>query len=222
MSEGVLPAAFLFRYALPVPRVDPAADLLEVCHPWPEFAPLSGLPRTVDPSLEGSSGYARVAAGWSERGLGFAFEVTGKREPLVYDVMEPWQSDGVTLWLDTRSTGNVHRATRFCHQFCLLPGALAQDEPPVIQLPIPRAKEDAPTAEPEAVEVTVDVRTDGYRIDAWFTPAALHGFDPESSPRLGFYHHVRDAELGDRHTVVGPEFPFSGDPSLWVTLELLD
>ncbi len=216
MSD-VLPAPFLFHFALPVPRVERDADLLEACHPWPDVAALGR-----DGKAEERSEFGRIAVGWNETGLGVAVEVTGKRHPLVYDPLEPWVSDGLSLWIDTRNTRNVHRATRFCHQFCLIPGAVAEGEPPVVQLPVPRAKEDAPTAGPGDVSVTIDVRDDGYRLDAWFATASLHGFDPESSPRLGGYYHLKDAELGDRYTVVGPEFPFSGDPSLWVTLELLD
>lgn len=209
----VVPPSFLFRYSVPVPRIEPGDSLLETVAPFPTFDDL--LPVTDrDPA------FGRLAVGWSERGFGIGVEVTGRTQPLYYDVMEPWESDGLTVWIDTRNTGNVHRATRFCHQFHLLPGAAEVDEPLWRQLPIARAKDDAPDATPRSVEV--DLRTDdgGYRLEAWFSPAALHGYDPESSPRLGFGWHLRDSELGNRYCTVGPEFPITADPSLWITIEL--
>lgn len=209
----VVPPTFLFRYSVPVPRVDPAADLLADAPAFPTFDELLDLDER-DPA------FGRLALGWSERGLGVSVEVTGKRHPVYYDVLEPWESDGLAVWFDTRNTGNVHRATRFCHQFALTPGAAAEDEPAWRQLPIARAKEEAPEAKPGSVDVTVDLRDDGYRLDAWFSAAALTGYDPESSPRLGFTWHLRDAELGNRYCTVGPDFPFTADPSLWVTIEL--
>lgn len=209
----VLPPSFLFRYTLPVPHVDPAADLFEAAGPVACFDQL--LPLTDrDPE------FGRLAIGWSERGLGVGVEVTGKRQTVYYDVMEPWESDGLGLWIDTRNTGNVHRATRFCHHLWMVPGAVADGEAPCVPLPIPRAKEDPPDVPVGEVDVEVETSDDGYRLVAWLPPSALHGFDPESSPLLGFYWHLRDAELGNRYCTVGPDFPFAADPSLWITLEL--
>jgi hypothetical protein len=214
----VLPPAFLFRYAVPVPRVDPAASLLEAVDPFPWFGDLDMTGQAGD---DESPALGTVVFGWSERGFGVGFEVTGKQHPLVYDLHDPRESDGLVLWLDTRPTGNVHRATRFCHEFGLLPGAYEDDEPPLVLLPIARAKEEPPESEAE-IDMDVHVRRDGYRFEAWFPPESLHGYDPDSSPRLGCYFVLRDAEFGDRFAVVGPEFPFDSDPSTWVTLELVD
>jgi hypothetical protein len=39
-------------------------------------------------------------------------------------------------------------------------------------------------------------------------------------PRIGFYFAVMDRELGWQTFSLGPEFPFTADPSLWGTMEL--
>ena len=63
-------------------------------------------------------------------------------------------------------------------------------------------------------------RLRGYLLEAFIPARVLTGFDPQENPRLGFYYHVHDAELGDQFLTVGREFPFAEDPSLWSTLEL--
>ena len=89
-----------------------------------------------------------------------------------------------------------------------------------MQLPITRARGDAPLADPKQILTAVETITDGYRLEVWLSAEVLSGYDPAASSRLGFYYAVRDSELGDQFLSVGPEFPFAHDPSLWCTLEL--
>ena len=58
-------------------------------------------------------------------------EVRGKEQPPQGHEARPRASDGVTLWVDTRDARTSHRATRYCHQFHLLPtgGGPDNDEP---------------------------------------------------------------------------------------------
>jgi len=128
----------------------------------------------------------------------------------------------VQVWLDTRNMQSVHRASRFCHHFCLLPvgGGTSGKQPVGVQLAIPRAKEDAPLVNSSEIRVNSSIVRDGYNLEAWIPAPCLHGFDPEASSRMGFYYRLRDAELLDPSLSVGHEFPFATDPSLWSTLEL--
>jgi hypothetical protein len=133
------------------------------------------------------------------------------------------------IWIDTRNTQSIHRASRYCHYFCFLPSGGGSDgrAPFACQLPVPRAREDAPLTTPESIRIHSETTRDGYRLEAWLTREQLHGFEPEdlgdsaSNPLLGFYYYARDAELGEQYLTVGREFPFSSDPSLWATLELV-
>src|SRR5262249_12894673 len=135
----------------------------------------------------------------------------------------PRASDGVTLWLDTRDTRTSHRASRYCHQFYFLPtgGGPDHDEPVFGQAKINRALQDAPVAHAGAVPFRCLLTKGGYIVEAFLPAGVLTGFDPEQTPRLGFYYGVRDAERGDQVLSVGADFPYWEDPSLWGVLELV-
>ncbi len=216
--SAVIPPQFLFRFAFPVTEVGAL--------PRSKGKRLLNLPETCrlpqPAALEGGGAVGDLRVAWNAHGLGVCVDVAGKAIPPSCDPDRPTSSDGLQVWIDTRNTQNVHRATRFCHTFCLLPagGGPSGSAPLAVQLPVPRAKEDAPFCKPDAILVASDLRRDGYVLEAWFPAAVLHGFDPESQPRLGFYYVLRDSERGDQFLTVGTEFPFDTDPSLWATLEL--
>lgn len=173
-------------------------------------------------AMDQKPNFADVRLAWNERGIGVQVTVSGKSAAPQGDPARPRFSDGVTLWLDTRDARNNHRASRFCHQFHLLPaaGGPDRDEPVLLQTRINRAQADAPMADLSEVPFRAGPRKGGYRVEVFLPAGALTGFDPEEHPRLGFYYAVRDQELGEQVPVVGSEFPYTDDPSLWVVLEL--
>ncbi len=81
--------------------------------------------------------------------------------------------------------------------------------------------EDAPFAPASSVPLRLSSRRNGYVLEAFLPAEALHGYDPEQYPRLGFYYAIRDDELGEQVLSVGSEFPFWDDPTLWSVLELV-
>jgi Carbohydrate family 9 binding domain-like len=174
-------------------------------------------------ALEGKANFADVRMAWNDLGLAVQVTVAGKDQAPVGDPARPRYSDGVTIWLDTRGDRSGHRATRFCHQFHLLPsgGGADRDEPLLLQTKINRALQDAPLCNPAEVHFRAGHRKGGYRVEAFFPAAALNGFDPEEHPQLGFYYAVRDQELGEQVLSVGSEFPYADDPSLWGVLDLV-
>lgn len=217
MSD-VIPPAFAFRFAFPVPRVEKLPrrgkrllNLDESCRLTHPGAGLDFKPSNVD-----------VRAGWNDNGIGLSAEISGKEHPPVSNPDRPDETDGIQFWLNTRSTRTIHRANRLCHTFCLLPNGDGKDglSPLVRQLPIARASEDAPIFPPDAFRSASQTTADGYRVEAWIPANCLNGFDPEESPQLGFYWMLRDSEIGDRTLTVDTAFPFVGDPSLWQLLEL--
>jgi hypothetical protein len=217
---GLVPHRFLIRLAHPCPYVKgmphPAGDdlLLDL----PEAAALSHFAE-----LNGGTRFADVRLGWNEFGLGVQVAVTGKGEDPTGDADRPRSSDGVTLWIDTRDARTSHRASRYCHQFHLLPtgGGADKDEPAIAQTKINRALQDAPLCNPTEVPFRGHRARGGYRLEAFLNGAVLTGFDPEQHPRLGVCYHVRDAELGDQYLSANADFPFPDDPSLWDVLELV-
>lgn len=216
MSMNLLPASFLFRYTLPVRCVDrlPRAK-----------APLIELPQSCEcpwPSTMDSEPFAAMRLAWNSEGFAISVSVTGKTNWPSCAPERLHSSDGVQLWLDTRDTQNIHRASRYCHHFVVTPiGGGSDGKAPLIgQFPIARAGDDAPEADLETILLESDADESGYRVSIWFPTAALYGFDPETYSRMGFYIVVRDQELGTQYLSVDEEFPYSNDPSLWASLKL--
>lgn len=217
----IVPNRFLVRVAHPCPFVkgmpddsDDADHLVEL----PDAARLDNFA-----ALDAGHNFADVRLAWNEFGLGVQATVTGKDQPPAGDADRPWGSDGMSLWIDTRDARTSHRASRFCHQFHLLPagGGADKDEPALVQTKINRALQDAPLANPGDVPFRALRVKGGYRLEAFLPAAALNGFDPEQHPRLGVYYVVRDQELGNQFLGVNGDFPFADDPSLWAVLELV-
>lgn len=215
MPERLLSPTFLFRFTTPCRYATPL---------WPKDA--AGLPAEYAiptfGQLEGQKRFADLRMAWHETGLFAQLTVTGKTQT-------PWcrdsrvqDSDGLSLSIDTRDSHNIHRATRFCHQFIFLPlGTGPRLERPVgVMVPINRARELPKFAESETLRVESKVVKDGYTLRVLIPASALTGWGPADHPRLGFSYAVRDRELGWQSFTMGPEFPVDEDPSLWGTLEL--
>ncbi len=217
MSATLLPQAFWFRVAAPCPKVDEIPRSRGRLLDLPEACLLPDLGE-----LEGRPSWARARVGYNSSGLGVAFEVSDKAGPISPEPGRASGLDGVQVWIDTRDTRNIHRATRFCHRFVasIVPGTGRSLVAEVAQKPIARAVADAPTAKPGSIQSRAERTLSGWRLELFFPAEALHGFDPESSRRLGFYYQATDPDRGDQFLGVGREFPVGEDPSLWATLTL--
>ncbi len=215
MNQLVSPG-FLFRWSFAIPQIASLPkksggllDLPENCR----------LPSICE--LDGKQDFAEIRMAWNSTGLAISAEVRGKKRKPDCSPGSFITSDGMTVWIDTRNTQGVHRATRFCHQFCVMPtGGARKTSPVVIQVPLARAREESTPTDVSQVQLKSEVRDDGYLLEAWFAASTLVGFDPANFNRLGFHYLVRDAELGEQSLAVGTEFPVASDPSLWQTLEL--
>ncbi|MFV0445503.1 MAG: hypothetical protein ACK5Q5_18135 [Planctomycetaceae bacterium] len=216
---SVLPTPFLVRFRAHVPRLDKLPrsglkllDLPVECRiPWP--AELDGQTLPVD-----------LRAAWNPRGIGFSLAVSGRTVPALSNPDSPSEPDAFELWIDTRDTQTVHRATRYCHHLCVLPTGGGDDgrDALTITTPVARAKDDAPLADSSDFLTNCRSNTAGYLLEVWIPASALQGFDPSSQSRLGFYCQLKDAEHGTLSYGAGNDFPAISDPSLWHTLELTD
>jgi hypothetical protein len=217
-STPLLPQSFWFRLAVPCPRVDAVPRtggkrllaLPDACR----------LPQTA--LLDGKTPWAEVRVGWNPNGLAVEVEAEGKLDAFSNDD-RPEANHGVQLWVDTRDTRNVSRATRFCHRFDakLLRGSGKEGlRVAVQQRPIARAVADAPIGKSQSIESRVERLKNRWRLELFFPSESLHGFDPETNRRLGFAYQVSDPDRGGEFLGVGREFPVGENPSLWSTLEL--
>jgi hypothetical protein len=222
-AAPLIPQAFWFRLELACPRVEgipresPRGRLLDL----PESCLLPEVTR-----LEGRAPWAETRVGWNPSGLALSVEVRGKTGPIrPLDPADPEFVDRVQVWIDTRDTRDIHRATRFCHRFAATLQPAAKGKAPEVvveQRTIHRAQADAPKARPGAILSRAQATRGGWLLELFFPAEALHGYDPETNRRLGFLIQVTDPDQGEQHLGVGREFPIGEDPSLWATLRLND
>ncbi len=218
-TKALLPQAFWFRLAATCPRVEPLprtgskALLLDL----PAGAALPDLS-----ALDGRPSWASVRAGWNPGGLGITVLADGFAGKLPGPIA-PEKFADVHLWIDTRDTRDVSRATRFCHRFSaslFLSKDRKRLTQEIAQRPIARAVADAPLCSPEKISAQSEIDRSGWLLEVFLPASILHGFDPETNRRLGFAYHVSDFQREDQFLGVGREFPLGENPSLWATLEL--
>jgi hypothetical protein len=217
MSETLIPPTFLFRFAVPCyrhkGRSNAKAIKLTEGHRIAAFGELAGDPLIAD-----------LRIGWNHKAIFIQLRVSGKKQLAWCRQNRIEDSDGLRLWIDTRNTHNIHRASRFCHQFVFLPFGAGNkfDEPAAVWLPINRARELSKPIAPTELMVRSQKLDDGYSLEGIIPTAKLTGWAPEDHPHLGFMYAVEDRELGTQTFSVDAEFPYADDPSLWGTLDLVD
>jgi hypothetical protein len=167
--------------------------------------------------------WAQLRLAWNSKGLAVQADVSGKKGAIVSDPRLPEASDGVHLWIDTRDARDNHRATRFCHRYSstITRGAAGVLNVETQLRKIHRAAGDPTGVRPSAVRSQAQATESGWRMALFFPTESLHGFDPETNRRLGFYYQVTDPQRGAQWLSVGSEFPVAEDPSLWAALELI-
>jgi hypothetical protein len=172
--------------------------------------------------LDQASQFADIRLAWNSKGLFVWVRTKGKRQSVWCRNTQILESDSLQLWIDTRDTHDIHRASKFCHWIVLMPqGGVPKDKPLATMLKINRAKEDSPSINQVPILISSDVKKNGYTISAFIPSACLNGWNPDEHPNIGFSYAVVDRELGWQTLSCGPEFPISEDPSLWNTLQLL-
>ena len=219
MTTPLLPQAFWFRLGATCPRLDGIPktgkrllDLPATCR----------LPQTA--LLDGKEPWAEVRVAWNPKGLAVAVEAEGNLDGLRPDD-RPEGQYGVQVWIDTRDTRDVSRATRFCHRFdaklVISPGESGIGVT-VQQRPIARALADAPIARGGLIASATERTKKGWRIELFFPAETLQGFDAETNRRLGFAYQISSPDRPGEFLGVGREFPVGENPSLWSTLELVE
>jgi hypothetical protein len=213
-AENLIPSTFLFHFSVP---------LMEKTRLFQgNLGAQYELPRLS--SLSGNQSFSTVRGAWSRQGVRFEFHIVGRGAPLpdYHDSVEDYE--GVWLWLDTRATHNVHRATKFCHLFNIfIHGRKEGEEGPVVMRSlINRAREQPAASDPEAISAERRSGKNSYIVDVHLPAKCLVGFDSNEYRQLGFFYAVRDSELGWDFWTAARQLPFTEDPSVWSTLDLCD
>ncbi|MEM8678330.1 MAG: hypothetical protein AAGF97_03145 [Planctomycetota bacterium] len=216
MTEPLISPVALFSFEVPCLYHAPlwsargAMELPET-HRMLSFGELAGAPLFGD-----------LRVGWCETGLSISLRVTGKKQLPWCRASRLEDSDGLWLFVDTRNTQSIHRASRFCHHFAFLPHGTGpkMDQPIAELVAINRAKEGPKPIPKGMLQVRSEKRVDGYLMRAAIPASAMTGFDTTEHTKLGFSYAIVDRELGWQTFSVGSELPFTNDPSLWGTLQL--
>ena len=168
-------------------------------------------------ALDGRKVFADVRLAWSDDGIGLHVAVNGKRQV-------PWcretrldESDGFHLWIDTRCSPNIHRATQYCHRFLFMPagGGPRRERPVAGLVEINRSRSNPKPVPADKFSIKAFPRHDGYELCGLIPSDALTGFEPHQQPRIGLSYAVIDRELGWQTLGTGPQYPITEDPSLW-------
>jgi hypothetical protein len=217
MENQIVPPSFLFQFSIGVPQVDsiPRAKgrLLQLDDASRVFVPGS-LNQTAAPF--------DLKMAWNSEGVGIEIEVRGKKMPPAGRRRDLKTSDFVTLFLDTRHTANVHRATEFCSSLIALPCDEDADEKATVMFgEIAQQRTVKRDQNSRACRVQTTAKSDGYILELWIPGITLTGFDEAPGiGRIGFYCVVHDTELGEMPLSIGGDFPVAFDPSTWLQLEL--
>jgi hypothetical protein len=221
-TNTLLAPRFLFRFAAPVRRRDPIwkAGGIEL----DESYQLLNLAELDAGTADRETSFADVRMAWSTSGLALNVAVSGKQQPVWCREGKLEDSDGLQVWIDTRATLNIHRASRYCHRYVFLPcgGGRGQLEAVADQLLINRARENAPPIRPRELQVASSMTKDGYWLAAFVPATVLAGFDPLQHRQIGFTYAVFDRERGIQSFATGPSFPFTEDPTCWGALDLVE
>lgn len=208
--DSLVDPTFLFRFEIAIQRAKldwtlKGLKLPDSCK-LPSFGALGNRPVFAD-----------VRMAWDEAGIGVHVTVTGKRQM-------PWcretrldESDGFHVWMDTRCSPGIHRATQYCHRFLWMPagGGSKRERPVSALVPINRARSNPKHVGSGVIKVAAIPKHDGYELSGLIPAAAMTGFSPQDQPRIGLYYAVIDRELGWQTLTLGPEYPVIDDPSLW-------
>src|SRR5262245_10539774 len=218
----LLAPRYLFRFAVPVKQRTPLwkANGIEL----DESFSLLNLAELDANTADRERRFADVRMAWGAEGLLINVRVEGKQQPVWCRDGRLEDSDGLQVWIDTRTTLNIHRASRFCHRYVFLPAGGGGDntKPIADQLLINRARENAAPIRPRQLQVAAKITKNGYWLAAFMPTDALGGYDPHQHRELGFTYRVFDRELGMQTFATGPAFPFDEDPTCWAQLDLVE
>ncbi len=210
----------LFRYRVNCPRLDGGNSTDRSAF---KQLPVHGrVPALSELDSDADEPFAELRAAWSPEGLYFWLKLKGKKQTLWCRNTQLLESDALQIWIDTRDTHNVHRATRFCHWFVLMPtgGGDDQKQPAASMLKINRAREHSPSLNQMPINVSSLITKSGYTLSAFIPAGTMTGWNTDEHRMIGFNYLLIDREMGLQTLGVGLQYPIQEDPSLWSTLAL--
>jgi hypothetical protein len=177
-------------------------------------------------SLSGGKEFAKVYLAWT--GTGFYFQAvlkSDKRRSLASEANNFSRTAHISLYLDTRWSPGVHRATSFCHRFDFFLKRPTESEPTQRGhgelVSIQRARASPTEVHPSQISVVSIYQPGGYDIKAYLPSATLTGFAPDEYQDFGIYYTLNDPVFGTQIMARTLQSPYFEDPSVWCRARLI-
>ena len=227
LNELLGDPAWLFDFGFPISQLTTRAAKPERLewklrgeHAIPEFGSLSGGKRFADAFLS-----------WNEDGIFFQtrVKVSSAKAAALAGGSPAGNAASKTmhcsLYIDTRWSPGVHRATQFCHRFDFILSRPTQTQPEIRGhgelAPIQRARAAPIDIHPTNISVAAFYLPDGYEIRAFLRGDALTGYSPVEFPDVGVFYTINDTLVGSQIIARTFQSPFFEDPSVWCRAKLL-
>ncbi|MGQ9505365.1 MAG: hypothetical protein ACUVQG_08760 [Thermogutta sp.] len=212
-----IPARGLFHFAVPCyfqkPLWGEGGALLSERHRLPNLA-----------QVDKSTSWVEAYAGWNDDGFALRFRVYDKETPRL--LAATGRGASIFVWINTRAAQDIHRATHYCHWFEIRPtkGRKGELTGKVLWRAIPKAR-DVPISPPlQSIQAHVDIQPNmqDYTVDLLFSREALTGYYPREHRRIGLNFEIEGVTREALTFSAGFPLPYREDPSLWVTLDLVE
>lgn len=129
------------------------------------------------------------------------------------------KGDCLEIFIDTRDLKSKAVITRFCHHFIFFPVEFQGHH--AREISRFRNEDTHRLCSPEDLEVNAELESDGYTLAIDIPAHCLFGYEPETSPKIGFTYRFNRAEGPPQHfSVSSQEYAIEQHPALWATLKL--
>ena len=172
-------------------------------------------------SLSGTRRFAEAYIGWSPAGFFFQahLKALGIVIPETKAAPNPARASLFSVYVDTRWSPDVHRATSFCHRFDFIVQRPTRSTPEQRGhgelAPIQRARAAPAEVHPKDISVAGYLLPDGYEVKAFLPADTLTGYSPEEFQDVGVFYTINDLVYGNQIMARTLQSPYFEDPSVW-------
>ena len=162
--------------------------------------------------------FADFYLAWNEEGLIGKVHVHKPFEESLFPDYE--QGDSIEVFIDTRDRKTGGFATRFCHHFVFLAHPVQQVQ--AQEFSKFRSDDTHSLCDSSLLAVQVKYGSGEYTLDFSLPSSCLHGYDPQTFPRIGFSYKINRYKGASQHFSVSSQyFDIMQSPSLWASFKLV-
>lgn len=180
--------------------------------------PLSYKKKTLlpQPLLEkGEKQFVKVFGSWEEEGLYFTFEIQTPSVDVSYPDYQ--KGDSIELFLDTRDRKDQNFVHRFVHHFVFFP--FPNRDHYAKEVTRFRSDDMHPLCDPTLIDLTSQIKKEGYHLSVFLPAAILYGYDPMRFEKIGFNYRINTSMgMQQYFALTNDEYRLEQSPSLWASM----